>query len=60
MGRQRTFMVRVRLLRDVHLPRFTFKKGQVWEKRSTGFNSMGFHAGGGLVRNEDFVVEAII
>lgn len=48
--------VKVRFLRDTHLPRFIMKAGAVWEKRADRFTDQGFPCGGGFVEKDRYEV----
>ena len=44
----------VQFLKDTHLPRFTMKKGQIWEKRADRLTDDGFPCGGGFVEKDRY------
>jgi len=46
----------VAFTRDVHLPRFTVRSGEVWEVRVDRLQRIGFTLGGGFVNNDEFEV----
>lgn len=48
--------MRVRFIKDTHLPRFTLKAGEFWEKRADRFTDRGFPVGGGFAEKDRYVV----
>ena len=48
--------IKAEFMRTLHLPRFTMKKGDVWEVRVDRLQKEGFSLGGGFVQNDDYKV----
>jgi hypothetical protein len=48
--------IKAEFTRDVFLPRFSIKKGEIWEVRVDRLQVDGFSLAGGFVFNNDFKV----
>jgi len=51
--------VKVEFTEVVRLPRFTMKKGDIWEVRPDRLEKEGFALGGGFVSNDKFTVAGL-
>jgi hypothetical protein len=48
--------IKAEFTRTLHLPRFTVKKGEVWEVRVDRLERFGFKLAGGFVSNDEYKV----
>jgi len=49
-------MVTIEFTRDVYLPRFNMKAGDIWEKRKDNITDKGFNLGGGFVESDKYKI----
>jgi len=49
-------MMEVRIVKDVRLPRFTMRKGELWRVRKTKLTNAGFELGGGFIERNHYEI----
>jgi len=52
--------VKIELIENVHLPRFTMSKGDTWEVRPDRIEKEGFKLGGGFITNNQYAVKGVV
>jgi len=50
-------MITIEFVRDVYLPRFNMKIGDLWEKRKDNITEKGFNLGGGFVPSKSYKIK---
>ncbi len=52
----KTKLIKVRIIREANLPRFTFKVGDIWEVRPDKLTKEGFKVGGGFLASDYYEI----